>query len=113
MEQVKVKAEGLIDHVESLSETYVKLVVANAAQKGVVIAAGVINAILISLFTVFVLLFAAAGLAWWLGDLLNNRAAGFFIVAGVFALIIFLIIVFQKKSIFPLLKNMIVRKLYE
>ena len=83
MEQVKVKPEGLIDHVEALSETYVKLVVANAAQKGVVIAAGVINAILISLFTVFVLLFAAAGLAWWLGDILNNRAAGFFIVAGV------------------------------
>ncbi|MES1214554.1 MAG: phage holin family protein [Bacteroidota bacterium] len=113
MDDIKNQSESLTDHAEALSDTFLKLVFINLTQKGVVLAAGLINTIFIYLASIFVLLFAAAGLAWWLGDVMNNHAAGFFIVAGIFLLIVFLIIVMRKKTIYPLLRNMLVRKIYE
>jgi hypothetical protein len=113
MEDVKNQSEGLADHVEALSDTFLKMVFVNVTQKVVVFAAGLINTIFIYLILVFVLLFAAAGLAWWLGDILNNRAAGFFIVSGLFLLLLFLMILMKKKVIYPFIRNSLVRKIYE
>jgi len=113
MEDVKNQTEELVDHLEELSGTFLKLVFVNVSQKVVVLAAALINAIFIYIASLFVLLFAAAGLAWWIGDVLDNHAAGFFIVAGLFLLVVLFIIVFRKKAIYPLLRNTIVRWIYE
>ena len=113
MEEVKNQSEGLVDHVEALSDTFLKLVFVNITQKTVAVTAGLINTIFIYLFLIFCLLFAGAGLAWWLGDLLNNRAAGFFIVSGFFLLAAFFFILMKKKIIYPFIRNFLVRKIYE
>jgi hypothetical protein len=39
--------------------------------------------------------------------------AGFVIVAGVYILLIFVILAFHKNHIFPLLRNFIIKKIYE
>ena len=113
MEDVKNQTEELVDHVEELSDTFLKLVFVKISQKTVVLAAGLINAIFIYVASLFVLLFAAAGLAWWIGDLLDNHPAGFFIVAGLFLILLFLMVVLRKKIIYPFLRNTIVRWIYE
>ena len=113
MEDVKNQSEGLVDHVEALSDTFLKLVFVNITQKTVAVTAGLINTIFIYLLLILFLLFAAIGLAWWLGDLLNNHAAGFFIVSGIFGLFVLLLIMMKKKIIYPFIRNTLVRKIYE
>jgi len=53
------------------------------------------------------------GLAWWLGDVINSRAGGFFIVAAFYLVVMIAMIIMRKRLIFPLLRNIITRKIYE
>lgn len=96
-EDIEQNKEGIIDHVEAFSETFLKLTFTTITQKSINVSSVILNAIIIYVAVVFVLLFAAAGLAWWIGDLLNSRAAGFFIVAGLFLIVTLLIILLRKK----------------
>ena len=113
MEDLKTRTEELTDHVEEFAETFLKLTFTTIAQKGINISSVLLNTLLIYVCGVFVLLFIAAGLAWWLGDILHNRAAGFFMVGGFFFLITVIIILLRKKIIFPFIRNSLVRKIYE
>ncbi len=113
MEELKTKAEELKDHVEAFSETFLKLTFTTITQKGINISSVLLNTFLVYVLAIFVLLFIAAGLAWWLGDILHNRAAGFFIVAGIFFLTTILVILLRKKIVYPFIRNSIVRKVYE
>jgi hypothetical protein len=112
-EEVKEQAKDLFDHATDYLETFYQLAVINVVQKGVNIASGIINGVIICFLGLFVLLFAGMGVAWWLGNVINSRAGGFFIVAGVCLVSIFVIIAMRKKTIFPLLRNIITRKIYE
>jgi hypothetical protein len=112
-EDVNKKKEGLGEHVEAFAETLLKLVFAKLAGKIAILGAGLVNTFFLCLALIFVLLFAAAGLAWWLGDIIHHRAGGFFIVAGGFLLIICILLLIRKSTILPRLRNQIVRKLYE
>lgn len=109
----KIESEGLAEHIEGFSETFLKLTYVNITQKGINIASGMLNTLVVYVVGVFVLLFAATGVAWWLGDIMNNHAAGFFAVAGFFLIMILFIILFRKKIIFPFIRNSMVRKVYE
>lgn len=61
----------------------------------------------------FILLFAGLGCAWWLGELLQNTKAGFFIVGGTFTLIFTLVLVTSKNVLIPQIRNLIIKKVYE
>ncbi|MGC4036611.1 MAG: hypothetical protein QM764_11665 [Chitinophagaceae bacterium] len=111
-EQIAEK-EGILDHVEAFSETFLKLTLTTITQKGVNVSSVILNTFFIYLALIFVILFAAVGLAWWIGDLINNRAGGFFIVAGFFLFVTILIILLRKKVLYPFIRNLIVRKIYE
>jgi hypothetical protein len=112
-ETIKEEAKDLFDHATDYLETFYQLAVVNVVQKGVNIASGVINGVILTVLGLFVLLFSGVGLAWWLGNVINSRAGGFFIVAGVCLLVMAIIIVMRKKTIFPFLRNLITRKIYE
>ena len=120
MEEEKTKTEGikesasdLVDHVTDFLETYYQYIAINVAQKSVNLASGAINFVVLVFLSLLVISFMGFGVAWWLGDILNNRAAGFFIVAGFFLIVMILLIVMRKKLIFPFLRNIITRKIYE
>jgi hypothetical protein len=113
IEDTKTKTEEITDHIEGFAETFLELSLTTVAQKGIKISSVFINALLVYILAIFVLLFTAAGLAWWLGDVLHNRAGGFFMVAGIFFLITLLIILLRKKFIYPFIRNSLVRKVYE
>jgi hypothetical protein len=120
MEEEKTKTEGikenasdLVDHVTDFLETYYQYIGINVAQKSINLASGAINFVVVVFLCLLIVSFTGFGLAWWLGDVINNRAGGFFIVAGFYLVVMIAVIIMRKKLIFPLLRNIITRKIYE
>ncbi len=113
MEELKTKASHLKDHVREYVQDYIQLAKAKATKGASDAAASIVIAIATVVFVFFFLFFAAFGLGWWLGSILNNRAAGFFIVAGVFILCTLLLFALRKKVIAPMIRNAVISKVYE
>jgi hypothetical protein len=112
-EDLKEKTEDLTSHLSDYLDTFYRLTVLNVTQKATNMASAVLSAIVLCTLGMFVIFFTGFGIAWWLGDILKSRAGGFLIVAGFFLLIVLGIILFRKKIIFPLIRNKIIRKIYE
>jgi hypothetical protein len=113
MENLKEKTRDLADHVEDLAGTLYKLTTVHVTQKATNIISGLIIGVLALSVGFIVLLFASLALGWWLGDVVDSRAGGFLIAAGFFLLVLLGIIFTSKKTILPLLRDIIVRKLYD
>ena len=113
MEELKAKAEDLTDHLGELLNTYYELTMVTVSQKTARTAAGGFTFIVICAFSLCVLLFLGVGLAVWLGEVLNNAAAGYFIAAGFYILLMVIFWLLRKKVILPFIRNFIVRKMYE
>lgn len=114
-EQVSMKTafSNFKNSTQEIVDTYYRLGVATATQKGADIAAASVSGILLAVFGLFAFLFAFIGLAFWVGTLVNSTAGGFLIVAGFFALLMGLVIALKGKVIYPMIRNAIVKKVYE
>ncbi len=114
-EQVSIKAavSNFKQSAEEIVDTYYRLGVATATQKGADIAAASVGGILMAFLGFFTFLFAFIGLAFWVGTLVNSTAGGFLIVAGFFALLLGVVIALKGKTIYPAIRNTIVKKVYE
>jgi hypothetical protein len=114
-EHVSIKAAlgNFKDSTQEIVDTYIKLGVATATQKGADVAAATVGGILMAVLGFLTFLFAFIGLAFWVGTLVNSTAGGFLIVAGFFALLTVLIITLKGKLIYPAIRNNIVKKVYE
>lgn len=110
---IKAKTGNLTDDIVELLESYYKLGVLNVTDKATNIASITVAIFLISFLALFTLLFLGFGLGWWLGEKLDSMLAGFSIVAGVFVLLIGAVIAFKKQLVFPVIRNTIIRKVYE
>jgi len=120
MEEEKTKTSGLeeeakdlTEHVADFLETYFQLVSLRLAQRTITVVSTLINFAMIAVLCLFFIFFIGFGLAWWLGSVVNSRAGGFFIVAGVYLLCMLLSVVMGKKTIIPLLRNLITRLIYD
>ena len=112
-EAIKEEAKDIVGHVGDLLETYYELLAIRLAQKVIDFTSSLINSIILAFLGLLFLSFVGLGLAWWLGNVVDNRAAGFFMTAGVYLVIIFLLIAMRKKLIFPFLRNLLTRKIYD
>ena len=113
MEDLKTKAAQLKDHVSDYAKTTIELAKAKATKGASNAVAGIAIGIASVLLLLFFLIFLFTGVAWWLGNVLNSPALGFFCVAGFFLLLIILIFALRKKMIVPLIRNAIISKVYE
>lgn len=113
MEDLKVKAGLLKEHVSDYAKTTVELAKAKATKGASNAAAGVVIGVAAFFLAIFFLIFLFTGVAWWLGGLLESPAGGFFCVAGLFLLLLVLIFSLRKKVIVPLIRNAIISKVYE
>lgn len=113
MEDLKNKAEALTDSVKEYVQTYYKLAVLNVTEKATSVASAALAGFLIMFLGLFILLFSGLALAVWLGELLDNRALGYLIVALIFLLILVVLFLLRRRIIFPGIKNAIIKKLYE
>jgi hypothetical protein len=112
-EGVKEKTRQLTDHIGDLAESYYKLGVLNVTDKAAVITSLTLTVLAVTGLAMFVLLFLGAGLGWWLGTKLQNMPAGFSLVAGIFILLIGLLLLLRRQVLLPLIRNAIIRKVYE
>jgi len=113
MEDLKAKASDLTDSISDYVNTYYKLKVLNVADKATTIGSSAISSIVVLFLGIFVLLFSGIALSIWLGGLLENPALGYLIVAGLYLLIIFILVALRKRIVFPMIRNSLINKLYE
>ena len=113
MEELKSKAGDLTDSITEYIQSYYKLTLLNAADKATSMAASTLAAVTIAFLGIFVLLFGGIALAIWIGSLLDSPALGYLIVAGFFLLVIIIIVSLKKKIVFPVIRDTLIKKLYE
>lgn len=113
MEDLKAKAENLIKSITDYATTYYKLAVLKLSDKVTGIAASIVAVVSILFFGFFVIFFLGMALGFWLGSLLDSTALGFLLTAVLFIVIILVLVLMRKKIVFPIVRNIIIRKLYE
>jgi len=113
MEAEKNSAERWVDGASNLVETYRELLtvrmVEHTSLGASISALGIISLI----FTLCILLFAGLGSAWWIGESLDNPKAGFFIVGGIYLVVLGILLATARKFVIPLIRNLIIKKIYE
>jgi hypothetical protein len=112
-QEIKEESKDLAEHITDFLETYYQLLTINVAQKSINITSSLIHAVILAFLCLLIASFVGLGLAWWLGNVINSRAGGFFITAGIYLIVMIALIVMRKKVIFPFLRNFITRKIYE
>jgi putative superfamily III holin-X len=113
VEEIKEDAKDLFEHVTDYLETYYQLITVTVAQKGINIASGIINAVILAILGLFAFGLISLGLGWWLGNAINSRVGGFLLIGGIYFVLMIAIIVMRRNVIFPLLRNLLTKKLYE
>jgi len=112
-QEVNTGSRNITEDVTNLVDTYVDIAKADATRKLADITSFSVSGFLIVVFACFILLFAALGLAWWIGQLLSSVSAGLLIVAALFGLFLLILIMFKEKILHPFIRNKVVKKLYE
>ncbi|MFL5747914.1 MAG: hypothetical protein ACJ751_24780 [Niastella sp.] len=113
MDELHTKTGQLANHVQDIAQTYYDLARINIAQAGAKTLARAIVFFLVSGLAMCVLLLAGIGLSLYLGKLLYNTAAGYFIVAAFYLFIVMLLYLLRKKVVFPFFRDFIVRRIYD
>ncbi len=113
MEESKTSnAENLKTHLGEYVNTYVQLTKVKATQGISNATSGAVIGIVALILALFFLSFVFTAIAFWLADVFDNTAAGFFAVAGFFLLLLILIFALRKKVIVPLIRNTVISKVY-
>jgi ABC-type multidrug transport system fused ATPase/permease subunit len=112
-QNLKEDAKDILNHAGDYAETFYKLNLLRLTKKVSDVASVVVNSVLIFFISLCILLFISFAGAWWLGDIVQNRALGFLIIAGFYLLIILVLVLMRKKVISPFIKNTLIRKIYE
>ena len=112
-QNLKEDAKDILNHAGDYAETFYKLNLVRLTKKVSDIGSGLVSSVLIFFISLCILLFISFAGAWWLGDITNNRALGFLLIAGFYLLIVFVLVLMRKKVISPFIRNTLIRKLYE
>lgn len=112
-EDIRDKAEDLINHSGEYLETYYKLTLVKAAQKLSVAASSIVSTILIAGFFLFFLFFSCVALSLWMGDLMGSRIGGFLAIAAFFLLLLIIVVSIRKRVLSPYIKNKVIKNLYD
>ena len=113
MKDLKSKAGDLSDSLTEYIQTYCKLSLLKVTDKATGIAASAMSTLTVIFLGIFVLLFSGIALGIWLGEVFHNIALGYLIVAGIYLLIIIILVLLRKRIVFPMVRNLIINKLYE
>src|SRR5215203_3923070 len=105
-EELKTKVNRLKDHIGDYVNTYIQIGKAKAVRGASTATAAIVIGVSAFFFLFFFLFFVGFGLGWWLGNLFENRAAGFFAVAGFYLLLCGLLFAFRRKLIVPMIQKM-------
>jgi hypothetical protein len=103
--------EQLIQSATNVAETKIELIKLKAAGKVSASLSSLVAVMMAVVFTVAGLLILSFGLAYLIGDKLNNISYGFFIVGGFYALVGLLVFYNRKKWVQDPLSNLFIDKM--
>lgn len=109
----EIKHEQLTDSVEDLLQSYKDLITLKVVEKASLGVSLSISGLLTLVIGIFVMLFTGMGLASWLGEYLKDIKLGYFIVGGFYALIFLILLLISKKVTVPMIRNLVIKNIYE
>jgi hypothetical protein len=112
MENIIDKTKELVEHSKEYLETYVKYQLLQAIEKVAGAVANIVYGVLGLFFLLFILMFLGIGTGIWIGHLTNSMEIGFFSVAGIFILLMLILLFMRKKLVIPFLNNLIIKILH-
>lgn len=113
MENIEAEKRNIVELAHDYADTYINYAVANVTQKTADISASAAFGVVAGLIGFFVLMFLGIAASFWLGELVSSTALGFLIISGVYVLVLVLLFVTRKKFVFPLVRNLIVKSIYD
>ncbi len=105
--------DNLVDAASDIIETYRNLITVRIVENTSLGASISVLGILVLCVAAFVLLFSGLGMAWWIGNRLDNVQAGFFIVGGFYLILLIVILATANTVLIPAFRNLIIKKIYE
>lgn len=101
----KSRVEELARHFMEYLDTRWDLIVLSITERGMAAASSMITGFLLAFFGGIALIFASIGAAILIGRNMDNPAAGYFIMAGIFLIIMVLALVFARNYIRTVVTN--------
>jgi hypothetical protein len=101
--------ESLVEHIESYTKTTIELTKLKTLRGGSKAASNAAVTVVLLLLGCFTLLFLSTGAAIWIGKLLDSVYAGFFIVAGFYAVLGLLFYLLRDRLIKRPISNSIIQ----
>ena len=112
-EEQEKPTEKLLATAGQMIETYRDLVSLTVVENASMVASVSVVGVVSLVFSCFALLFGALGLAWWIGESMNNMKAGFFIAGSIFLFFLVVVLLLAKNTLMPMIRDMIIKKAYE
>ena len=110
--EIKDRAVDVFDYATEYLEARWNLGVLNASEKTATTLSSIVAGVIMGIFGIIVLLFLSLGVAWLIGEAMNNHAAGFFIVAVFYAIVGGILYSIRDKFIKVPLVNSFIKNLY-
>jgi len=112
-EEEKSFTERIYEQVEDYAKTTVELYRLKAIKVFSDVFASVATGFIVWVIISFFLVFLSIGLGFWIGDMLGAWYLGFFIVAGIYALIGLIIYMLRVKCLKERINNFIIRQIFK
>ena len=105
--------KDLMDRAEAFAKTNVQLYRLKAIDKVTDVFSSVASGVVIMIILIFLLIILSIGASIWLGEVLGKMHYGFFAVAGFYAVLAILCILFKKRLLEKLFNNYIVNEIFK
>lgn len=103
----------LIDHVEDYAKTTYELYKLKGIKKISTVVSTIITSVLFFLITILLLITLSIGFSLYLGEVLGKSHYGFMAVAGIYALILVILLVVRKSFIEATFSNMMIKTFFK
>ena len=111
-EAEKINAEGLVEDLKTYTNTRLKLLGLEATKRGADIFSGLISIFLIIFILFLIILFLSLAASAYISSLLENKSAGFLIVAGFYFLTAILLWLGRKKLLVHPIREKLIRIIF-
>jgi hypothetical protein len=112
MKEKVVIIQELIDKAEQYAKTNVQLYRLKAIDKVTDVFSSVAAGIVISVILIFFVIILSIGASLWLGDLLGKPCYGFFVIAGMYAVIAIILMSMRRSLLETFFNDYIVKLIF-
>lgn len=113
MKDKVIIVEMLIEKVEQYAQTSLELYKLKAIDKGTDVFSSLVSRVVIITIIALFFLLVTLGLCFYLGEVFGKIYLGFFAVAGIYAVVAVILLIFRKSWLDDTLNDYIVRQIFK